>query len=80
MLEGDTKQFQTASSKLLSTNVQKLVIRGPGARVLYIPRLGSEPTEEMGHKIFDGSRGDEISIVNAPRAGWSADIWFHFGQ
>jgi hypothetical protein len=52
----------------------------PGAWDLYTPGLGSEPTEQMGREMFDRSRGNEISIVNAPRAGLSTDIWFHFRQ
>jgi len=56
------------------------MIGRPGARDLYTPGLGSEPTEQLGREMFDGSRGNEISIVNAPRAGLFTDIWFHFRQ
>jgi hypothetical protein len=60
--------------------VQNFVIGRPGARDLYTPGLGSEPTEQMGREMFERSRGKEIGIVNAPRAGLLADICFHFRQ
>jgi hypothetical protein len=56
MWEGDTNQFQTAGSKTLCANVQNFVIGRPGTRDLYIPELGSEPTEKMSREMFDGSK------------------------